>query len=232
MISLLQEFQEDEIPCIDVRASRQRDRGTLLVKRRKLSPVKTVVEETGVINDPSKLEVDKVANYRKMIEIVTSEWQKHQEKLLEFCIIRNQKVTSLKKEKKKKKEKKASTKRREMGFSLSNTDYMRKDSELERHSTVGDVSSVLSFLQVKQLKTKQEDFSTARDMIQQEVNPSIDAFSFLASNLDFEARKTINVSSVESFFEVEENSNPETEVVQKIELPLPPAIPILRKPSP
>ena len=78
-----------------MRASRQRDRGTLLVKRRKLSPVKTVVEEkVGVINDPSKLEIDKVANYRKMIEIVTSEWQKHQEKLLEFCIIRNQKVTS------------------------------------------------------------------------------------------------------------------------------------------
>ena len=69
-----------------------------------------------------------------------------------------------------------------MGFSLSNTDYLRTESFQERHTmTVGDVSSVASFLQDEKRKTKDEDFSAARNLIQREANPSIDSFSFSTS---------------------------------------------------
>ena len=72
----------------------------------------------------------------------------------------------VKKKKSSKKLKKPDPNRRKMGFSLSNTDYMRTESFQERHTmTVGDVSSVASFLQDEKRKTKDEDFSAARNLI-------------------------------------------------------------------
>ena len=172
MFSRLQEFSEEEEVIF---VGRQRSRATIIVKRPKEEKESLLPEEYFVINDPSTIkEIDKVANYHKILEISEFYRQLHQAKLVEFGMV--------KKKKSSKKLKKPDPNRRKMGFSLSNTDYMRTESFQERHTmTVGDVSSVASFLQDEKRKTKDEDFSAARNLIQREANPSIDSISFSTS---------------------------------------------------